>query len=756
MPNMPTYTTMTESWANMDTPPAVTTYTVDSPSDATLWTINTVYPNGTKGTQLLINRPNQWDDGLLYRATIYDSAGNQLQRTGTTWEQGDYYSPRVKVIEEIDQLGQAKVTDYAYSTPTNQLTEVSTFVYLQPQKNPILRKVITDYLTDPYFERHIFNLPQRVTVSDQSGVTFSRTEYVYDNQALADAPGVVGYSDPGTDYRGNITQVTRYADASTPANPVVESRQYDITGNLVVRSDVQYEQTSYTFDQSTQYAYPIAVTWGAADPKSAALMTKSFTYDFGTGLLLTSTDPNGRITQYTNDPVTLRLQQMTLPTGGYTRYSYDDAEMQTGQSVWTADGKSAGETVTLFNGLGLVQQVETRSDPGFWTAVTTRYDSMGRMWKRSQPYVWLARGSQAVFTTFSYDALGRITSVQDPNGDQWTWHYDEPQRPDSASAAPGQTVRVQSPAIAWSGKKVSGTERWYRMDALGFLAEVVQPSAYGPGGSVFDPGSVKTSYVHNPLGLLLEVIQGPQGQRRIYRYDGLGRLSAQYTPEKSKTLNDAGNYVGTVASARWSDFFTYDTRSNLASHMDARGVQTVYQNGANPADPPDPLNRLYRVFYTTTSGDTSILPTYPADYQYVASGDVTRIAKVTTNAIGLGGRLSRATQDYSYDTEGRLAERRLSLNTPLAHPALKLDYSYDTLHRPARVTYPAEVGTAGRKNVDYSYDKAGRLANLQVDGADYASGLVYDPAGQSPQSPWDQLDHSRQSRLTDMTLSRAC
>ena len=68
-PNLPTYTTMTESWANMDTPPAVTTYTVDSPSDATLWDYRHGYPNGTKGTQLLINRPNQWDDGLLYRAT---------------------------------------------------------------------------------------------------------------------------------------------------------------------------------------------------------------------------------------------------------------------------------------------------------------------------------------------------------------------------------------------------------------------------------------------------------------------------------------------------------------------------------------------------------------------------------------------------------------------------------------------------------------------------------------------------------------
>src|SRR5262249_15419947 len=156
-----------------------------------------------------------------------------------------------------------------------------------------------------------------------------------------------------------------------------------------------------------------------------------------------------------------------------------------------------------------------------WNAVATQYDNMGRKWKRSQLY---AVGDQPLFTTFSYDELGRITSVQDPDGRQWTWYYDEPQRPDSASAEPGAMVRVQSPSIPWWGGSVNGADRWYRTDTLGFLAEVVEPNAYGtwPGGSVFDPGSVKTSYSYNALGLPVQVTQGPQGQQRSFQYDSLG------------------------------------------------------------------------------------------------------------------------------------------------------------------------------------------------------------------------------------------
>ena len=130
-----------------------------------------------------------------------------------------------------------------------------------------------------------------------------------------------------------------------------------------------------------------------------------------------------------------------LPTGARIEYSYDDEGMSAGQAAFLPTGVVAAETVTRFNGLGLVNRVDTITDSESLIMVATQYDVLGRLWQRSQPY----QAGPVMWTTFSRDALGRMTSVQAPDGAQWTWHYDEPQRPSSASVAPGQTVRNPVP-----------------------------------------------------------------------------------------------------------------------------------------------------------------------------------------------------------------------------------------------------------------------------------------------------------------------
>ena len=50
-------------------------------------------------------------------------------------------------------------------------------------------------------------------------------------------------------------------------------------------------------------------------------MTESATYDFNTGVMLTSTDFNGRTTTMTAYDALLRPTLVTLPTGGKTSVS---------------------------------------------------------------------------------------------------------------------------------------------------------------------------------------------------------------------------------------------------------------------------------------------------------------------------------------------------------------------------------------------------------------------------------------------------
>ncbi|MFN2491907.1 MAG: hypothetical protein ABR501_03370, partial [Pyrinomonadaceae bacterium] len=93
--------------------------------------------------------------------------------------------------------------------------------------------------------------------------------------------------------------------------------------------------------------------------------------------------------------------------------------------------------------------------------------------------------------------------------------------------------------------------RWGRTDAIGRLVEVVEPDSNGS-GSVASNG-MPTTYTYDTQGNLTGVTQGTQ--TRAFKYDSLGRLTAQRLAEFDATLNDAGQYVG---SGQWGEVFTYD------------------------------------------------------------------------------------------------------------------------------------------------------------------------------------------------------
>jgi YD repeat-containing protein len=522
-----------------------------------------------------------------------------------------------------------------------------------------------------------------------------------------------------TDYRGNVTQITTYADAINLAGSVTETQRYDIDGNLITASTSCCQQTSFNYTVDTQYAYPLSQTRGSATD-SYAQVTTSATYDFNTGLVLAAKDANGRESTTTYDANTLRPQTVSLPTGAHSDYAYNDTAMTVTETTYLAaseGGAIADQNVKLLNGMGQVWQEQARApDEGGnqkWDYVDTTFDNMGRVSQQSRPY---RSGDTLQWTTPTYDALGRTTIVIAPDGSTTKSFYNETNRPPGASSLPGEVTRVQD---AW------GRERWGRADAQGHLVEVAEPNPGSTSGSVFDSGALITTYAYNTLGDLVTVNQG--AQTRSFKYDSLGRLTAQKLAETSATLNDAGVYQ--TSGGTWSDVFAYDERSNLTSRTDARGVKTVYDYNS------DPLNRLQSVSWDTTGfGDTSnpILSAATVNYQYrtKSSGsqllDVTQLSSVTTTGI--------STESYSYDSEGRASSKTLTLTSRASYPFVT-DYIYDTLDRITDVRYPAEYGngTQPRKLVHHNYDVASRLTSLTVDGATHASQIVYNAASQTTQ-----------------------
>jgi len=377
------------------------------------------------------------------------------------------------------------------------------------------------------------------------------------------------------------------------------------------------------------------------------------------------------------------------------------------------NGLIADQNVKLLNGMGQVRQEKARGpDNGqnqTWDAVDTIYNNLGQVAQQSRPY--RVGSESAVFSTAIHDALGRTTSVTAPDGSVTQTFYNEASRPDVATGSPGETTRVQD---AW------GRERWGRTDAGGRLVEVVEPNPNGNGSVA--TGGLATTYSYNTLGNLIQTTQG--AQTRSFKYDSLGRLTAQKLAEMNATLNDGGTYVG---AGTWSDVFTYDERSNLTSRTDARGVKTVYTYNS------DPLNRLQSVSWDTSGfGDTGnpILAAATVSYQYRQKSstsdlkDVTQLDGVTTAGV--------STESYGYDGEGRVSSKTLRLTSRASYPFVT-DYIFDTLDRITDVHYPAEYGngTQPRKVVHHDYDIASRLSQLTVDGQSFASSIVYNAGSQT-------------------------
>ncbi len=759
----PTYPSMVESWSrdgtNFDS--ATTLYDVHENDNPRTMTVT--LPNGTKNKQVSYNAPGQWNDGLTYHDETYVTAGQVLQSSDVSWQQGAYNSPRPTRVERTNELGQKTAQEFIYGSGSlyNQVTEQREYDYggtVLMRSRRMTYQNSSNYTgtcnSSGCFGRHIFSLPLSVEVYASDNVTrVSRTEYQYDGQPLTAAPNVVMHNqasnphaeaeglcywendwndpdctgncfelscdghcnqnwicpyDSSTDYRGNVTQITSYADAAGLTGAITETRRYDVTGNVVKTSTSCCEETTFNYTVDTQYSYPQSSTRGSAT-NAFAQVTTSAGYDFYTGRSLSTRDANDRPSSTTYNPNTLRVTSETAPTGAHVDYAYDDLAMTitTTSYLATADGGGiADKNVKLLNGRGLVRQEQILSTGNVWDLVDTIYDNMGQVSQQTLPY---RSGDTKFWTTTTYDALGRTKTSTAPDGSVTQTFYNEAARPSVASSAPGDTTRVQD---AW------GRERWGRTDANGRLVEIVEPDPLGD-GTVASNGLV-TTYAYNTLGNVTQINQGT-GQTRSFKYDSLGRMTAQKLAEMSATLNDAGTYV---QSGSWSNVFTYDGRSNLISQTDARGVKTIYSYNN------DPLNRLQSVSWDTSGfGDTGnpILPAATVTYSYRVKTlgtdllDVTQLASVAVSGV--------STESYSYDSEGRVSAKTLTLSSRTSYPFVT-DYIYDSLDRIRDVRYPAEYLNGGaRKLVHRDFDVASRLSGLTFDSQTFASNIVYNAAG---------------------------
>ncbi|MCI0720192.1 MAG: hypothetical protein L0338_14665 [Acidobacteria bacterium] len=615
------------------------------------------YDSAANQSTFTFNSSKQLTSQKIYQGS--ETGGTLLRTINTTWAANGTPSGTTVILE--DGSKQSK-TETVFDTYGN-LTQLKEYDWGIGAPGSIVRTTTLGYETGAAYAN--LNIRNRVKQQilregDVTGAIKSRTDIVYDTAtALTCVTGAAQHDD--TNYgcsfttRGNPTKTTTYTNAATPSGAVDKFFTYDSLGNLR-QGDVNCcQQKQWAFSAATQYAYPDSVTDG---PPTGTQLTTSFTYNFNTGLLSSTTDPNNKTTSLSYDTLR-RLTAVTRPDNQQITTSYDDTNRIIIVEV-PVQGTDRARRRTEYDQLGRpFRQCLLNSGGATVSCTETQYDGLGTPHRESNPFpdtAWY-------WTETRLDALGRPTLVIPPDG--------SPTSNRTVHSYAGNAVTVTDP---------TGKQRKTETDGLGRLAKVYEPDI-ASGNQL----TQLTTNTYNVLGLLTQVSQGVQ--TRTFNYDDLGRVTSGTTPE-----------AGTVS-------YQYNSFNLVTQRTDARGVVTTYSY--------DGLNRLTQVSYSDATPQVNFYYDWAEwpfhtnvigrlshmvnggnwfEFGYDSLGRVTIVARWVDSAGG--------TVTYAYNHMGE--------PTSITYPSGRVvNYAYDSVGRLTSVSSGGTTYASG-----FAYNPAGQVTSF--------------------------------------------
>ncbi|HWB32942.1 MAG TPA: RHS repeat-associated core domain-containing protein [Acidobacteriaceae bacterium] len=483
-----------------------------------------------------------------------------------------------------------------------------------------------------------------------------------------------------TDADGNITTydyddlnrlvTTTYPDHNTVTNT------YDFRGNILTRTDQNGHVTNNVYDVGGRLT-STTTAYGTVNA-----MTISYTYD-DDGRKLTVTDPAGHVTQNAYD----QAGRLTSVTSGFgtaaastTSYGYDDAgnrtSMTDGLGDTTAYEYDARKRLTKTTYADTRSVTNTYDGPGNLASVTDQagnvvsytYDAANQLATVTQTPV-----STGNITTYGYDLLGNLGSVEDANSHTTINGYDLLSELSSKTLPDGTSVESRgydSAGNLTSLTHFSGVQTTYGYDSLNRLT------------SRATSGETTVSFTYTATGKR-HTMTGASGTT-TYSYDSADRLTSKAAP------------AGTLS-------YTYDAAGNVAS------IASSNTNGASMSYTWDALNRLSTVVdnrlpigsntttYTYDAASNLVTVTYPNGLQSTLSYDA------VNRMTGLGTVTSSNTPVASYDY------------TPLGATGIRTQ---------AAEAFATPSSGVDSRNVNWSYDNTYRLTQEQVANDSSVNGTV--------------------------------
>jgi len=383
---------------------------------------------------------------------------------------------------------------------------------------------------------------------------------------------------------GLLTQEA--VEPGTPALTLQTSYIYDAFGNktsvTVIGADIVTRSSTATFDAKGQFA---------TTNTNALNQSESFLYDARFAQPTSHIGPNGLTTTWTYDSFGRKTSEVR-PDGSQTKWSYLFCSGVNGGTVagcptnavyiiqatpYAADGVTQNGPlgIVYFDSLDREIARLTQGFDGSGIAVQKLYDSFGRVQKQSRPY--FASGGTPQWTTYTYDALGRVVTTTFPDSSTVQNAYHGLTTTDTNAKNQTRTVTKDSQGQVVSVTDAAGKITSYAYDPFGKLIKTtdavgnVVTATYDVRGrktASSDPDLGAWTYAYDTANELVSQTDA-KNQTSTFSYDKLGRMTQRVEPDMTSvwTYDTAAHGIGKVAtagitagpSAGYQRSFGYDT-----------------------------------------------------------------------------------------------------------------------------------------------------------------------------------------------------
>jgi RHS repeat-associated protein len=424
---------------------------------------------------------------------------------------------------------------------------------------------------------YVFDLPTVIKVTDGSGDLVSETTYTYDQGTPTPKTGLPNHNTPAG-IEGNLTTMSQWINSS--GSSLTTTATYDNAGTLLTKTDPN-GTTTYGYDSTDTFATSVT----PPTPSSGVVLTSLNTVDFSSGLLTSTTDPNGQQTTYKNYDAFGRVGEIDYPDNGKSVFGYAPADgyasTPTEAHVYRYQNSSTyADTETIYDGYGRPIRTATANGQGSnpWYEQDTCYNSVGKVSFQSYPYQAATLTGAEVCSgagdAFAYDALARLTTATHGDGTQIVSSY---------------TGRAAETTDENGVSRITQGDVFGRVTAACEITSTALQGSGTPASCGLDIAGTGylTTYSYSLAGHQATVNQGTQ--QRVFQTDFIGRPVLVQEPESGQTTysyaynsNPVGLQVTRVRPQANQTNSSVTTTTTTQYDTLGRPLTISYSNGMAP------------------------------------------------------------------------------------------------------------------------------------------------------------------------------